>query len=522
NGRKVRVKAKIYKRLKRAAKAKRGKAKRARINDKAANDSPYNQTNREKYEDYGENPRLSPLTEPFSTFSVDVDTGSYTNTRRYLTRMNTLPPKSAVRVEEFINYFDYQYPLPKGKRPFSIYHEMAPSPFDKGRHLLHIGLQGYKVPASQRPASNLVFLIDVSGSMQSEHKLELLKKAMIMLTEQMKPQDKISLVVYAGAAGVVLEPTSGKDKSVIESAINRLTAGGSTAGAAGIELAYKMAARGFIRAGINRVILATDGDFNVGISDHQKLIKLIENKRKSGIALTVMGFGMYNLNDRTMEQLANKGNGNYFYIDNLNEARKVLVTELAATLQIIAKDVKIQVEFNPKYVSSYRLIGYENRRLTKEQFRDDRVDAGEIGAGHTVTAIYEITLTRSEKGSSSRYKREKPKLKQKSNQSKTRFRGEIAFFKLRYKAPRGDQSILVKKALKKSHILKRKASNRFLYSAAVAFFAQKLKNSRYAEHVTYDDILKVMSSSVGGDHFGYREECKDLLIRAKAISRMKS
>ncbi len=313
-------------------------------------------------------------------------------------------------------------------------------------------------------------------------------------------------MVYAGAAGLVLPPTNGSNKDRIKEALKRLSAGGSTAGSRGIQLAYQMAEKAFIQGGINRVILATDGDFNVGITSHSRLIKLIEQKRKSGIALTVLGFGMYNLNDRTMEQLANKGNGNYFYIDTLNEARKVLVTESASTLQTIAKDVKIQVEFNPRYVKSYRLLGYENRKLRRRDFDDDTIDAGEIGAGHTVTAIYELTLTDRAVPGRSR---------------NSRFNGEIAFFRLRYKKPGGSRSRLIEKPLLKSHILTDEPSDDFLFSSAVAYFAQRLRKSKYNRNVSYNRILKVMKQSRGQDKFSYRKECESLVSMAIQYSRPK-
>ncbi len=472
-------------------------------NDSYKVDSRQSQ-NSEQYGKYLENPRTNPRKEPVSTFSIDVDTGSYTNTRRFLTRQKRLPPSDSIRVEEFINYFTYQYPIPKGKTPFSIHHELAPSPFDSKRYLLHIGLQGKKVPYSKRPSSNLVFLLDVSGSMDSSYKLGLLKEALILLTETLSQKDKITIVVYAGAAGLVLPPTNGSNKDRIKDALERLSAGGSTAGSRGIQLAYQMAEKAFIQGGINRVILATDGDFNVGITSHSQLIKLIEQKRKSGIALTVLGFGMYNLNDRTMEQLANKGNGNYFYIDTLNEARKVLVTESASTLQTIAKDVKIQVEFNPRYVKSYRLLGYENRKLRRKDFDDDTIDAGEIGAGHTVTAIYELTLTDRAVPGRSRNRR---------------FNGEIAFFRLRYKKPDGSRSRLIEKSLLKSHILTDQPSDDFLFSSAVAYFAQRLRKSKYNQNVSYNRILKVMKQSRGQDKFSYRKECESLVSKAIQYSR---
>jgi len=484
----------------------------------ADTDLPYELRDREKYKNYGENPRTSPLVEPFSTFSIDVDTGSYANARRFLQKYGQLPPEDSVRIEEFINYFQYDYPIPD-KYPFSIYHEIAVSPFDNDRMLLHVGIQGKKIPFEERSDSNLVFLIDVSGSMDSPDKLGLLKSSLILLTDQMTSRDKISIVVYAGAAGVILHPTSGNNKNAIKDALKRLTAGGSTAGSEGIMLAYKMAEEAFIEEGINRVILATDGDFNVGITDFNDLMELIEEKRKSGIALTTLGFGTGNYNDRLMEQLADKGNGNYYYIDNFNEAKKVLVEELASTLQIIAKDVKIQIEFNPKYVASYRLIGYENRMLKKEDFDNDVIDAGEIGAGHTVTAIYEITLAGSKKDNEgSRYKNEGNEIKDKIKTTDTNFNNEIAFFRLRYKNPDEDKSNLIESPLLITEITRSNPSNDFLFSAAVAHFAQILRKSKYIEDYDYNNILTVIKKSKGDDKWGYKQELETLVKLAKGLS----
>jgi Ca-activated chloride channel homolog len=479
--------------------------------------SPNQVENRERYGEFQENPRQSPLVEPVSTFSIDVDTGSYSNARRYIQKMGSLPPANSVRVEEFVNYFDYSYPQPMDK-PFSIYQEIAPSPFDPGRYLLHIGIQGKAIPFDRRPAANLVFLIDVSGSMNTPDKLGLLKSALYLLTDQMRPQDQISLVVYAGAAGLVLEPTQGSSHQEIKDAIKKLTAGGSTAGSEGIRLAYETAQRAFISDGINRVILASDGDFNVGITNHDELVSFIETKREQGVSLTVLGFGTGNYNDHTMEQLANKGNGNYFYIDNLNEAQKVLVNELGATLQTIAKDVKIQIEFNPQLVRSYRLLGYENRKLRREEFDDDTIDAGEIGAGHTVTALYEITLTDSpEHQSSLRYQQEHEAAIQDQAPTDTEFGSELAFFRLRYKPPHGSTSTLIEQPLLKSALQKQSISQDFYFAAAVAHFAQKLRNSEYAGSTTYDAILELAQSNIGSDPWGYRQEFVTLVRLAKSL-----
>jgi len=353
---------------------------------------PSEPLDRENYKHYKSNPVKLVAEEPVSTFSIDVDTGSYANVRRML-NAGRLPPQDAVRIEEMINYFSYNYRTPDNlKRPFAVTTEIAPAPWDKGKHLLHIGIKGYEVDRASLPASNLVFLVDVSGSMRSPNKIGLLKSALKMLSRQLSSKDRISLVVYAGASGVVLEPTPGNQHGKIAAALDALQAGGSTNGGAGIRLAYAMAEQAFIKGGVNRVILATDGDFNVGTVNFEALTDLVEEKRKSGIALTTLGFGSGNYNDHLMEQLADKGNGNYAYIDTINEARKVLVDEMGATLLTIAKDVKIQIEFNPTVVSEYRLIGYENRMLNREDFNNDQVDAGEIGAGLLKT--FAVTISR--------------------------------------------------------------------------------------------------------------------------------
>ncbi|NEQ84171.1 MAG: VWA domain-containing protein, partial [Moorea sp. SIO2I5] len=346
-------------------------------------------SNRENYSPIDENAFKRVKHNPLSTFAIDVDTASYSNLRRFLNN-GQLPPTDAIRIEELINYFNYDYPEPESDRPFSITTEISQAPWNPTHQLVHIGIQGEKMAIEDLPPSNLVFLLDVSGSMNSPNKLPLLKDAFRMLVNELREEDQVSIVVYAGAAGMVLPPTPGNQKDKILTAIENLNAGGSTAGGAGIKLAYKLAHNNFIKSGNNRVILATDGDFNVGVSSDTELVKLIEQKRKKGVFLTVLGFGTGNLQDSKMEKIANKGNGNYAYIDNELEAKKVLVNEIGATLLTIAKDVKIQVEFNPAKVQGYRLIGYENRRLKDEEFNDDTKDAGELGAGHTVTALYEI------------------------------------------------------------------------------------------------------------------------------------
>ncbi len=373
------------------------------------------------------------VSEPVSTFSIDVDTGAYSNMRRWLNQ-GQLPPEDAVRVEEFINYFNYDYPYPESRQvPFQVSTEIAPTPWNSNTRLLRIGIQGYKVPREQVPASNLVFLLDVSGSMNSADKLPLLQQALTMLVGQLDARDSISVVVYAGASGVVLPPTPGNRKADILMALQQLQAGGSTNGAAGIQLAYQLAQQNFIENGVNRVILATDGDFNVGLASTEELIDLIQRKRQAGIALTTLGFGSGNYNDHLLEQLADEGNGNYAYIDRLSEAKKVLAEELSATLLTIAKDVKIQIEFNPALVSEYRLIGYENRMLNEEDFANDKVDAGEIGAGHRVTALYEISLVGS---SGQRLPPRRYQSDSSAHESTTgSFNNELAYLRIRYKLP---------------------------------------------------------------------------------------
>ncbi|MDQ6958213.1 MAG: VWA domain-containing protein [Mariprofundaceae bacterium] len=452
---------------------------------------------------------------PVSTFSIDVDTGAYANVRRFLNQ-GRIPPKDAVRIEEMINYFSYHYPAPENtKQPFRVIMELAPTPWNPKTRLLHIGIQGYKLQRNELPPANLVFLLDVSGSMQSPNKLGLLKSALKLLAGQMGKKDRISIVVYAGASGVVLEPTSGNLHARITAALDALQAGGSTNGAAGIRLAYSLAEQAFIRNGINRVILATDGDFNVGTVNFDALVDLIEQKRKSGISLTTLGFGTGNYNDRLMEQLADAGNGNYAYIDTINEARKVLVDEISSTLNTIAKDVKIQIEFNPEMVSEYRLIGYENRMLKREDFNNDKIDAGEIGAGHSVTALYEITLA----GSQGRIN---PLRYGGGQQEKAERHGnEIAFLRLRYKNPDSDHSKLVEIPLSQNMLQHRLAntSGSFRFAAAVAAFGDLLRGGKYSEEFTYHDVLELARSSRGKDVFGYRGEFLNMVRTAEVLGR---
>ncbi len=469
-------------------------------------------TDREQYAHQDDNPVKRAAEQPVSTFSIDVDTGSYANVRRFLNQ-GRLPPHDAVRVEELINYFDYDYPLPDSRQPpFRVSTELAPTPWNPQTLLLAIGIKGYELPKTQLPPANLVFLIDVSGSMESSDKLELLKPALKLLTRQLRAEDKVAIVVYAGAAGMVLEPTPGSQKAKIEAALDRLSAGGSTNGGAGIQLAYRLARDGFVKGGVNRVILATDGDFNVGAVDFEGLKNLVETQRKSGVALTTLGFGAGNYNDRLMEQLADAGNGNYAYIDTLQEANKVLVEQMSATLLTIAKDVKIQVEFNPAVVAEYRLIGYENRVLQREDFNNDVVDAGDIGAGHTVTALYEIAL----KGSgalSDPLRYGQPKAED------TPHGDEIAFLRLRYKQPDSDSSRLLEWPIRRDQAAKdwQATSERFRFAAAVAGFGQLLRGGRYTGRFGYDEVMALARSARGADPYGYRGEFLTLVGLARSL-----
>lgn len=471
----------------------------------------------EKYAHLDQNGIVQVAEHPVSTFSIDVDSGAYANVRRML-KAGQLPQQDAVRIEEMINYFGYDYPLPQDENvPFSVTTEMAPAPWNRHTHLLQIGIKGQDISRQMLPPANLVFLIDVSGSMGDANRLPLLQSALKLLTEQLREQDRVAIVVYAGASGVVLPPTN--DKGKILAALNRLQAGGSTNGAAGIELAYAVARQSYIPRGINRVLLATDGDFNVGTINFDALKSLIEEKRKSGISLTTLGFGMgsyaaeRNYNDRLMEQLADAGNGNYAFIDTLNEAQKVLVDEMSSTLATIAKDVKIQIEFNPEVVAEYRLIGYENRALKREDFNNDKIDAGEIGAGHTVTALYEIALTGS-KGS-----RLEPLRYQSKTLENKSMRDEIAHLRLRYKAPEGSESKLLEWPLQRASIKGdfAQASERMRFAAAVAGFGQLLKGGQYTGKFSFGDIAKLAYGARGEDRFGYRGEFLSLVKLAQSL-----
>ena len=468
---------------------------------------PASSVDREKYQPILENSVKLAIEKPVSTFSIDVDTASYSNIRRILNQGH-LPQYDAVRVEEMINYFSYDYPQVSAntEQPFSVYTEVAPSPFNVDKHLIHIGIQGKKIAKAQRPEANLVFLIDVSGSMNNVNKLGLLKNSLKMLIKQLDERDRVAIVVYAGAAGVVLEPTAGDNHHAITNALVNLSAGGSTNGGAGIQAAFSLAEQSFVKGGINRVVIATDGDFNVGTVNQQALKNLIEQKRKSGIALSVLGFGMGNYNDALMQQLAQNGNGNAYYIDTLNEARKVLVEEMSATLMTIAQDVKIQVEFNPTLISEYRLIGYETRALNREDFNNDKVDAGEIGAGHTVTALYEVSFVNANNRmiDDLRYQEAKQGDKiQHVNKDKS---SELAFLRLRYKLPDQEHSKLIETPIVLDSVKTSLSvsSNNFRFSAAVAGFGQLLRGGKNLTTMTVEQVINLAQGAKGADKYGYR------------------
>jgi Ca-activated chloride channel family protein len=455
--------------------------------------------------------------EPVSTFSADVDTASYAVLRKFLTGA-ALPPATSVRVEEMVNYFDYKYALPDNRaEPFRPTVSVYQTPWNPDTQIVHIGIKGFDIPRSVRPAANLVFLLDVSGSMSSPDKLPLVQQSMRMLVNELDEKDSVSIVVYAGAAGTVLEPTSGANKRTILAAIDRLSAGGSTAGAEGIRQAYQLARSSFIRNGVNRVILATDGDFNVGITDPNQLEDFVARERASGVTLTCLGFGMGNYNDALMQKLAQKGNGNAAYIDTINEARKVLVEQVNGTLFTIAKDVKFQIEFNPARVSEYRLVGYETRMLNREDFNNDKVDAGDIGAGHAVTALYEIVPAGS-KGhlmDPLRYGAAKPVAPTKTNGNSD----EIAFLRLRYKLPNEEQSRLIERPVTNGDVIAdvRRGSDDLRFAAAVAGFGQLLRNDPYMKGFGYADVATLAAGARGDDPQGHRAEFVQLVRLAQAL-----
>jgi Ca-activated chloride channel homolog len=465
--------------------------------------------NSENYADVASNPITRVAETPVSTFSIDVDSGSYANVRRMLVG-GSLPPADAVRAEEMINYFDYGYAAPASRAtPFSVTTELAPAPWNAQRHLLLVGIKGFEVPAASIPAANLVFLIDTSGSMESPDKIELLKQSFTQMVQTLRPQDRVSIVTYAGSAGLVLPPTAGSERDTILAALGQLAAGGSTNGGAGIELAYATAQQAFIPNGVNRVILATDGDFNVGTVDIDALKTLVAAKRGTGIALTTLGFGTGNYNDETAEQLADIGNGNHAYIDTLAEGRKVLVDELSSTMLTIAKDVKIQMEFNPAVVAEYRLVGYENRALRREDFNNDRVDAGEIGAGHDVTALYELALVGSGAESVDPLRYGAPKPVAGAN-------GELGYLRLRYKQPEAETSRLIEQPIALS-ALRPAASERLQFAAAVAAFADALRGGKHLGEWTLDDVAQLAQRGRGQDTDGYRGEFVALVEQARAL-----
>ena len=458
--------------------------------------------NNEEYNSLIENAFESPKNSPLSTFSIDVDNASYTNIRRFINSGQKVP-KDAVRVEEMMNFFKYTYPQPKDENPFSINTEYNECPWNTNHKLVKIGLQGKDIEPKNLPNSNLVFLIDVSGSMSDENKLPLLIQSFKVLVAQLRKDDTVSIVVYAGAAGMVLPPTSGSDKKTIINALEKLQAGGSTAGGAGIELAYKTAQENFIKDGNNRVILATDGDFNVGISSNSSLESLVEEKRKSGVFLTCLGYGMGNYKDSKMETLADKGNGNYAYIDNIQEANRFLGKEFKGSMFTIAKDVKIQIEFNPNHVQAYRLIGYENRKLRPEDFKNDAIDAGELGSNHTVTALYEIIPV----GLKDDFFTTSTELKYtKTEVATTTFTNELATIKFRYKKPDGDKSIEMINIIPNYPKQLSDASNDFKFSAAVAWFGLKLRDSKLVNNKSEEAILELANEGLQNDKEGYKAE----------------
>jgi Ca-activated chloride channel family protein len=469
---------------------------------------------RENYGHFKDNPVRQVATDPVSTFSIDVDTGSYANLRRILNE-GRLPPRDAVRTEELINYFSYADPAPASRsEPFRVSTEMGPTPWNHDTHLLRVGLKAWQPEAHELPPANLVFLVDVSGSMRHSAKLPLLKRALSLLAARLDADDRVTIVSYAGASGLVLDTTPGDKKATIEAALMQLEAGGSTNGGAGIRLAYAKAREAFRPHGINRVILATDGDFNVGTVNHDALLDLVGEQRKSGIQLTTLGFGSGNYNDHLMEQLADHGDGNHAYIDTLLEAQKALVDQLGSTLYTVARDVKIQIEFNPAIVAEYRLVGYENRQLRREDFNNDKVDAGDIGAGHSVTALYEITLHGSDA-------RRIDSLRYASQAPRTGDRDEVAFLRLRYKRPDEQHSRLIEEPLRAEDIQPRldATTDDYRFSAAVAAFGQLLRGGTYLQEMNYAAILELARGARGADAQGYRSDLLRLVRLAESIDR---
>ncbi|WP_026897215.1 vWA domain-containing protein [Daejeonella oryzae] len=459
--------------------------------------------NTESYNAINENRFLEVKQNPLSTFGIDVDVASYSNIRRFINK-GEMPPIDAVRIEEMINYFNYDYPQPQTNDPLSVHTEISSAPWNAKHRLVKIGLQGKTIATDKIPASNLVFLIDVSGSMDMPAKLPLVKSSMKLMVDQLRSQDRVAIVVYADAVGLVLKSTPGNQKEIIKKAIDGLEAGGSTAGGAGIELAYITATENFLKQGNNRVILATDGDFNMGVSSDAEMHRMIEEKRKTGIYLTALGFGMGNYKDSKLETLADKGNGNYAYIDNMSEARKTLVKEFGGTIFTIANDVKLQVEFNPGKVQAYRLIGYENRMLNKEDFNNDKKDAGDLGSGHTVTALYEIIPT----GVNSDFieKVESLKYQKQSADNRNSKSDELLTVKIRYKKPGQDESKLMEKPVADQQISWNNSSENYRFASAVAAYGMILRNSEFKNKLTFTDVIQWAEGALGNDREGYRAE----------------
>lgn len=473
--------------------------------------------NRERYREWQENERIAVATQPVSTFSIDVDTGSYTNVRRFL-NSGMLPPKDAVRIEEFINYFDYSYPA-QSEDAFGVNYEIAPSPLEPERYLLKVGVKARDLSALEESKPwNLVFLVDVSGSMMPQNKLPLVQAALKLLVNRMRPNDRIALVTYAGRAGIALESTGADQKQKILSAIDSLSAGGSTAGSAGITMAYQIAKQNFSEKSVNRVILATDGDFNVGTTSFAALLRQIEDERRSGVTLTTIGVGTGNINEAMMEQVANKGNGNYFYVDSFKEARKVFERDLTGTIEIVAKDVKLQIEFNPENVVEYRLIGYENRKLRNEDFSNDKIDAGEIGSGHTVTALYELVLAGTPEAK--RLATQLRYQKQADAQPVKELSDELGFLQVRFKQPNGSKSVLRKFPIRTSVVKQSaaEASDDFRFAAAVSYFGHLLRASKFSGDYDLNGVEKLAEGALGKDKHGYRREFVELVKNAKSLS----
>ena len=466
-------------------------------------------TNTERYQKQPDQPVKAVAQEPVSTFSIDVDTGSYANVRRFLND-GGLPPKNAVRIEEIVNYFPYNYPLPTGTHPFAIHTQTVDSPWQPEARLIKIGIQAQDLAKKELPPANLVFLVDVSGSMDEPDKLPLVKKTLRILTEQLRPQDKVTLITYADGEALVLPPTSGDNKDEILRAINKLQAGGSTAGESALKMAYEQAQKAYIKNGINRILLATDGDFNVGVSSTDALKSMVAEKRKSGISLTTLGFGTGNYNEDMMEQIADAGDGNYSYIDNEKEAKKVLQHQLTSTLATVAQDVKIQVEFNPATVKEYRLVGYTNRTLRNEDFNNDKVDAGDIGSGHSVTAIYEI-IPQGKQGwlNDSRYQKAP---------AASGSKNEYAFVKVRYKLPGQSTSKLIEQAVPAVSIPLAQADEDTRLALAASSYAQALRGGEYNGKLDWDAIEQMAKQAKGKDPFGLQEEFVELVKIAKSLS----